>query len=516
MGVAKKLIVGKEEAREKLYRGIKILADTVGSTLGAKGQTVLYQFDNEVDGVPLVTKDGVTVASQIFLDDPVENLGAQLIKESAKNTVKKAGDGTTTSTVLTHAILSESGMNDDIDFIKGLGDAKDAVLDYMDKESVDVDLKMQQYVAKISTNNDEFLGSLVSEAIDKAGENGTVRWEVNQESSKTCVEVEAGAMIPSGLVDIQFINDQRQQMMVHDNPYIFVSTMKIQDIEQLKGITKIALEEKRPLIYIADFEPRVASQILMNVHKNKYALGIIRTPSFGPLRQEMLQDIADLVGATLHGGHLGDDTDSLDETFLGTCLQVSSSQSDTVLRFADKPDLTDKVEGIKRQIEGDETSMRKTQLKARLAMLAGAIGTIKVWAPSEIELKEKYDRVEDAVYAVYAAKEEGILPGGGVALRNAGSSLGIKKDDSNYSKGWNAMVKAINSPFDKILSNAGLPIPKVLKKGFGVNVLTGEKVDMIKAGIIDPVKVTKSALLNAVSIAKTILGTNSVICNIEK
>ena len=511
----KKLITQKSEARKKLYRGVEILADAVGSTLGAKGQTVLYQFDNNPDGLPLVTKDGVTVAGQIFLDDPVENLGAQLIKESAKNTVRRAGDGTTTSTVLTHAILSLAGDNDDTNFVKGLDDAKNKVVEYLDEESIEVDLEMQKYVANISTNNDAELAGLISEAVEKAGDNGTVTWKINENTCRNEIEVEDGAIIPSGIPDPGFINEAGSQQMVYDKPLVFVSTMKIQDIEQVKPITKLA--SGRPLVYIADFEPRVASQILMNVHKNKMPLGIVRTPSFGPLRQEMMQDIADLLGCSLHGGHLGDDVSQLDESFLGECQGLFSDGLKTVLKFDKKPDLTDKVDGIKKLIDsGDESEMRKGQLKERLAMLAGAIGTVKIWAPSEIELKELYDRTEDAVLAVYAAKDGGILPGGGIALRNASNKIGTKKGDSDYANGWNVLIKAINSPFEKILSNAQMDIPPVMSKGLGIDVLTGKKVNMVKSGIIDPAKVTKQALINAVSVAKTILSTNVVINNIEE
>ena len=514
----KKLITEKNEARKKLYKGIKILANAVGSTLGPKGQTVLYQFDNEPDGVPLVTKDGVTVAEQIFLEDPVENLGAQLIKESAKNTVRRAGDGTTTSTVLTHALLELAGDNDDTDFVKGMNDAKDKVLAYLDKEAIEVTLELQKFVANISTNNDEMLAGLISEAVEKAGDNGTVTWKLNNEACRTEVEIEDGAIIPAGIVDPGFINTPESSQMVHENPLVFVSSMKVQDIEQLKPITSLALSKYpgRPLIYIADFEPRVSAQILMNVHKNKMPLGIVRTPSFGPLRQEMLEDIADLVGCKLHGGHLGDDVDSIDESFIGQCSGIFADGQTTVLKFEVKPDLTDKVNGIKNQIEGDETSMRKGQLKERLAMLAGAIGTIKIWAPSEIELKELHDRTEDAVLAVYAAKDGGILPGGGVALRNAATTVGKKNTETLYSKGWNCLIEAISAPFNKILENAQLDIPPILKKGIGINSLTGKKVNMLKAGIIDPAKVTKQALINATSVAKTILTTNVVINNIEK
>lgn len=522
--MAKKLITFGEEARTKLYEGIDNLSRAVGSTLGAKGNTVLYQHGDEPTGVPLVTKDGVTVAKQITFEDPLMAMGANLVKEAANKTVQRAGDGTTTATVLTQAILQESGLDTSLEFINGLDDAYKEVLKYLEKEAKEVDSTLLKFVAKVSCNNDEELGDLISDAIDKAGEYGTVGWEVNMKNETTYVEVEDGSKIPSGYMDRNFVNVQKNELVMFDDAYVFVSSAKIQDIEQVKPIIKVALGDKeegtlpKPLVFIADFEPRVAATILQNVTANGMKFSIVRPPSFGPLQQEMLEDIADLVGCTLHGHHLGDELESDQTRFMGTCKQIMSTSSDTIIRFDKKPDLSEKVENIQALIAGDETTMRKRQLKERLAMLAGSIGNIYVGAPSEIELKEKYDRVEDAVYAVYAAKDEGILPGGGVALKNAARSL-VKSRKINkqedYIKGWNSLLEAIEAPYKKILSNAGINSVEDYDKGIGINVLTGKTVNMIEDGIIDPAKITKQALINAVSVAKTILGTDTVICNIE-
>ena len=509
----------KKTAREQLLIGINKLADAVGSTLGAKGQTVIYQHGNQKNGQYLITKDGITVADQINLSHPIQNAGVHLIKQAAKTTGDRAGDGTTTSTVLTQAILQNTPLDATIEFIEGINGAFDEVMKYIDATSIEVDNNLLEYVASISTNNDKELGDLISKAIIEAGEYGTVGWEVNFNDSSTYVNVEHGAQIPRGYLDPAFINVPELRRCDLENPYIFLSTAKIQDLRQIEPILEKAVKSKKGLLIVAEMEPKAAATIASNVKKHNLPFNIINPPEFGPLRDEMMEDLSDLCQCILHGNHLGDDVDMLDEKFLGTCDKMMSTATHTTLRFTDKPDLSKKVKYLKKQIEGKEAPSRKKQLKARLAMIAGAMGVIYVGAPSEIELKEKYDRVEDAVYAVYAAKEEGILPGGGVALRDASRYIGRKSDTTEYNKGWNVLLDSIQAPFKRILKNAGIPSeddPKRQDKGHGINVLTAEVVNMVDEGIVDPVKITKQALINAVSVATTVGNTGVVIMNIEE
>lgn len=511
----KKHVTLKSEARQGLLDGIEILSEAVGSTLGARGKSVIYQYGDKTDGIPLVTKDGVTVASHINLIDPVQNLGVQLVRNAAQQTARKAGDGTTTSTVLTYNLLKDSiTKNVSRDFIEGMECAFNKTLLYLEKISEDVDNDILNYVASISTNNDKELGDLIAGAIKEAGEYGTVGWEPNMDGVETYVNIEHGAQIPRGYIDPAFINNKQMGRVDLDEPAIFLTTAKIQDIRQLVPIFDIASE--RPLLIVGDLDVKVSATIASNVVKHGIQINVINTPEFGPLKQEMMEDLADLTGAKLHGAHLGDASDIIDESFLGSCHSSITDESYTTLRFKEKPNLSEKVKFLTKAIETESSPDRRKQYKNRLAMIAGAIGVVYVGAPTEPELKEKMDKVEDAVYAVYAARDEGILPGGGVALKNASEVIRLPKNaNQDYKEGFKTVARALKSPFVKILDNAGIDTPGKLPKGVGIDVIDGEVKNMRDAGIVDPLKITRQALTNAVSVAKTILGTNVTIHNIE-
>lgn len=511
-------VVFKKDAKDKLLSGVNLLADAVASTMGAKGQTVIYQMGVESNGIPMSTKDGVTVAKEITSEDRLESIAINIVREAARKTANKAGDGTTTSTVLAQAILNSSM---DIttgkrSFIKGMEDAAADTLKYLDDISEELTEEGIEFVASISTNSDEELGPLVSEAFKQVGEYGTVGYGVNHIGIDSYYQVEQGAQIPRGYLDPGFINDDESQKVILEKPYIFMSTSKFDSPRQLEFILKKAVDNNRSLLVIAECEPQVSSTLLMNKVKHGYKFNVIKPPHFGLLARETMEDLALLTGCQLHGTHLGDAADVIDESFLGTCDIAQTDRDNTVLRVSDGPNLSGHIKHLQHLIEVEGVGDRKKQLRSRLATIAGGIGMIYVGAPSEAAINEKVHRVEDAIYAVHAAKQEGILPGGGVALRDASNKLSVEKIDSkdlDYVEGYNMLLEAIKTPYNVIIENADLDVPKDLPVGEGLDVMTGDEVNMKEAGIIDPTLATKEGLINAVSVSKTLLSTGVVIQN---
>ena len=508
-----KSITFKEDAQKKLLSGINLLADTVALTMGGHGQTVIYQSQNAKNGIPQVTKDGVTVAMHIKSEDPVESLGINVVRDAARKTAKSAGDGTTTSTVLAQAILNNGvgRKGSQRDYIRGFVAASEKVLEYLSDISEEVSGDTLDYVAKIATNNDSDLGGIISKAFRDVGEYGHVWYQPNFKDISTYSKIESGAQIPRGFMDPGFINNKESRTVDLDNPYIFLSTSKINSARQLEAILEKTVGEKRALLIIADVEPQVATMLLANKLKHNMKFNVIPPPHIGSIMRETLDDLADLVGAVVHGSHLGDAAEQIGPELLGEADFAQSDNQFTVVRIEEKVDLSLKISALQKQIKDESEPDRIKTLKQRLAMVAGGIGMVYVGAPSDGELKEKMDRVDDAIHAVNAAKEEGVLPGGGVALKNASELIEIPKGDDDYIQGYKSLLEAIKTPFTTILGNAGLKDPDTLKRGWGVNVLTGKKVDMMAEGIIDPTKATKEALRNAVSVSKTILSTAATI-----
>lgn len=508
-----KKITFNPDAQKSLLKGINTLGDAVGLTMGAHGRTVLYRYDNDANGIPQSTKDGVTVANHIQIDDPIESLGATIVKDAARKTAEKAGDGTTTSTVLAQSILNQAVGREGSqrDYIKGMEAASKKVIEYLDKTSTEVSGKMINFVANIATNNDSELGDLIADAYDQVGEYGHVLYQPNNVGIDTYIKVESGAQVPSGFLDPGFINNQELRTVDLENPLIFLSTSKLDSPRQMEAILSKAVKEKRSLMVIADMEPQVATILLANKINNNYKFHVIKPPYFGLIMREHMEDLAELVGATLHGTHMGDAAETITADMCGTADFIQSNQSNTVIHISDEVDMTERVAMIQHQIEMESTPDRIKTLRQRLASIAGGVGMIYIGAPSEGELNEKVARVDDAVNAVLAAKQEGILPGGGIALKNASDSIDPPKGDDDYVEGFKALLQAIKTPFSTILTNADLKDPGTLKIGWGVNVLTGKKVDMNKEGIIDPTMATKEALINAVSVSKTILSTGLTI-----
>ena len=507
--IVKDLNFGKN-AKNKVIAGVEKLAKAVKSTLGASGKCVIYE---DARGNPVITKDGVTVAESVVLFDPVENMGATLIKETAKNTVREAGDGTTTATVLAESLLKEVNNSEGtIREIKdGIQSGLKKVNDYLDKISVKIEGDMLESVSSISCNNDAELGKIIAEAYTKVGKDGVVLMEESP-TEETYVEVVDGVQIDSGLTSPHFVTDKDKQICELDNPLVLIVSSEIPNIRRIQTVLEHVIKNKRPLLIVAPVDQQVKAALLMNKVKGNIKVNIVDLPGFGPTKQDTVEDLAFLVGAKVINEELGDDLDLIDVDCLGAAYTAITDDKNTVLTI-DTPEeeLDERIKSIQKLInKEDKNPFIKKKHQQRLAMLSGSVGVVKVGANSKVEMKEKKDRVEDAIYATKAALKEGIVPGGGVALLNASQKITAK------AVGEEILLKAITAPFHTVLANAGLeqvePRPA---KGLGIDVVTGEAVNMIDSGIIDPVLVTKSALKNAVSVVTTIISADCVISNIR-
>ena len=499
------------EAKERVITGINKLARAVKSTLGASGKCVIYEDGR---GKPVITKDGVTVAESVVLYDPVENMGATLIKEAARNTVKEAGDGTTTATVLAEALIKQidaaiaEGLT--IREIKdGVNDTLNSVIEYLNNTAIEVSGDMLKSVSSISCNNDKELGAIISEAYEKVGKNGVVLME-ESDSEDTCVEVVDGIQLDCGLTSPHFVTNTDKHLCELDNPLVFICSSEIPSIRKIQSILEHIIKNNRSLLIVAPVAQSVKSALMMNKVKGNIKINIIDLPGFGPTKKDATEDLAILTGAVVLNEELGDDLDLMKPEHLGEAEFCVTSNKDTILTLEGMTEgIENRIDELNNQVAKQKDGFIKKKLEQRLAMLSGSVGVIKVGANSKVELKEKKDRVEDAIYATKAALKEGIVPGGGVALLNA--SQEIKSDEAGM-----VLLKALPSPFRTILNNAGLEqTSKRPKKGLGVNVVTGKAVNMIESGIIDPVLVTKSALKNAVSVALTVMSADCVISNIR-
>ena len=499
-------------AKEKVISGVENLTQAVKSTLGASGKCVIYE---DARGKPVITKDGVTVAESVVLYDPVENIGATLIKEAARNTVREAGDGTTTATVLAESLLKEVDKQKEEASIReikeGIKSGLEKVNNYLSDVSVKIEGDMLQSVSSISCNNDTALGEIIADAYTQVGKDGVVLMEESP-TEETYVEVVDGVQIDSGITSPHFVTNKDKQICELDNPLILIVTSEIPNIRKIQKVLEHVIKNKRSLLIVVPVEQQVKAALLMNKVKGNIKVNIIDLPGFGPTKNDTVADLAFLVGAKVINEELGDDLDLIDIDHLGEAHTTITDDKNTVLTIdIPEKELKERVKSIQKLIDNEKDNpFIKKKHQQRLAMLSGSVGIINVGANSKVELKEKKDRVEDAIYATKAALQEGIVPGGGVALLNASQNL------TADAVGEKILMEAIRSPFDTILENAGLeqvgPRPS---KGLGVNVVTGKEVDMIESGIIDPVLVTKSALKNAVSVISTIISADCVISNMR-
>jgi len=508
--IVKNLSFG-QDAQDKVFEGITKLTKAVSSTLGAGGKCVMLE-DNQ--GRPIITKDGVTVADSVILLDPVENMGARLLKEAARKTVKEAGDGTTTATVLAHSILNEAykvqSKHNARELKKGIENMTYQVITYLESIAVPVTGDMIDNIATISTNNDSVLGKTIADAFRAVGETGIVMMETST-SAETEIEVIEGVQYDKGLVNSHFITNPNKRVAELENPVVLIIESPVDSIRQIQSVLEHVIKANKSLLIIADMETNVLSALAMNKVKGNIKVNVINAPTYGVNKKDTLADLALLTGATIINEDLGDDMDLILPEYLGSCLKAVTDDSETILQVnGTTEEVQLLIDELKTQLESKLNPAEVIRLERRLARLSAKVAVVKVGANSDVELKEKADRVEDAICATKAAIKEGIVPGGGIALLNASQTL------SGINIGEWVLLDAIKAPFNTILVNAGMEDTMTkFVEGDGLNVITGDIVNMIEAGIIDPLLVTKSALRNAASVAVTILSTDCVINNLR-
>jgi chaperonin GroEL len=495
------------EARQMIYSGVDKLYKAVSSTLGASGKSVILEDDA---GNPIITKDGVSVANSIILRDAVENMGATLLKDAARKTVDEAGDGTTTATVLAHAILTEAYEHDVKDVKYGIKTATDKVVKYLEKIAKPVSGGMLKHVATISANNDPELGEIISSAFEQVGDSGVVTMESSNDE-KTYHKIISGASFDKGLTNLHFATDEDKSKCVLNNPVVLICENKISNIREIESVLEFVIKNNKELLIVAEAESQVTGALAMNKLKGNIKINVIDSPDFGFNRKQKLHDLALITGAKVISEDLGDDIDMIQPEHLGVCLKSTTDLHETIIEIDEvREELQAAIDSVKSQLKKETNQAKKLTQEKRLGFLSCKVGVIRVGANSEVELKEKIDRVEDAINATRAAIKEGVVPGGGIALLNAAYRI------KPANEGEEILLKAIQKPWQVILDNADFSTEQMeARAGYGLDVKTGKSVNMIKAGIIDPLLVAKSALKNAVSVSTTILSTNCVINNLR-
>ena len=517
------------EARDGLKRGVDKLANAVKVTLGPKGRNVII---SKSFGAPQVTKDGVTVAKEIELEDALENMGAQMVKEVASKTNDLAGDGTTTATVLAQAIVTEGLKNvaagaNPMDLKRGIDKAVEAIVKDLEKQTTKVGNssdKIEQ-VASISANNDNVIGELIAEAFGKVGKEGVITVE-EAKGTETYVDVVEGMQFDRGYLSPYFVTNSEKMNAELDSPYILLFDKKISSMKDLLPVLEPVAQTGKPLLIIAeDVDGEALATLVVNKLRGSLKIAAVKAPGFGDRRKAMLEDIAILTGGTVISEERGFTLENTTLDMLGTAETVTIDKDNTtVVNGAGDSDMIKaRVGQIKSQIETTTSDYDREKLQERLAKLAGGVAVLYVGAASEVEMKEKKDRVDDALHATRAAVEEGIVAGGGVALVRSKKVLEkIKAENDDEATGIQIVNRAIEAPIRTIVSNAGgegaVVISKVMegKKDFGFNAKNGEYTDMIKAGIIDPKKVTRVALENAASVSGMILTTECALTDIKE
>ena len=517
------------EARDGLKRGVDALANAVKVTLGPKGRNVII---SKSFGAPQVTKDGVTVAKEIELENPLENMGAQMVKEVASKTNDLAGDGTTTATVLAQAIVKEGLKNvaagaNPMDLKRGIDKAVEAIVKDLVKQSKKVgnSTEMIKQVASISANNDDTIGDLVAQAFKKVGKEGVITVE-EAKGMETYVDVVEGMQFDRGYLSPYFVTDADKMIADLENPYILLFDKKISNLQEILPILEPVAQSGRPLLIVAeDVDGQALATLVVNKLRGGLKIAAVKAPGFGDRRKAMLEDIAILTGGTVISEERGFTLENAHISMLGTAETVTVDKDNTtIVNGAGKAsDIKARVNQIKAQIETTTSDYDKEKLQERLAKLAGGVAVLYVGAASEVEMKEKKDRVDDALHATRAAVEEGIVAGGGVALIRAKSVLEkLTTDNLDEVTGIQIVARAIESPLRTIVENAGnegsVVVAKVMegKGDFGFDAKTDTYVQMLKAGIIDPTKVTRIALENAASVAGMILTTECALVDIKE
>ncbi|MFN5134818.1 MAG: chaperonin GroEL [Chitinophagaceae bacterium] len=518
------------EARNKMKKGVDILANAVKVTLGPKGRNVVLE---KKFGAPAVTKDGVTVAKEIELEDPIENMGAQMVKEVASKTADIAGDGTTTATVLAQSIISEglkmvaAGANP-MDLKRGIDKAVSLVVENLKGQShtVGSDSKKIQQVATISANNDETIGKLIAEAFAKVGKEGVITVE-EAKGTDTTVDVVEGMQFDRGYISPYFVTNSEKMEAELQNPYILIYDKKISAMKDILHILEKVAQSGRPLLIIAeDLEGEALATLVVNKLRGTLKVAAVKAPGFGDRRKEMLTDIAILTAGTVISEEQGYKLENADLTYLGQASSVTLDKDNTTIvgGKGKKSDITARVNQIKAQVENTTSDYDKEKLQERLAKLAGGVAVLYIGAATEMEMKEKKDRVDDALHATRAAVEEGIVPGGGVAYIRAIEALEakVRGQIEDEQTGMQIVRRALEEPMRTLTANAGIDgsiVVQKIKEGkgdFGFNARTEVYENLFKAGVIDPTKVSRVALENAASIAGMLLTTECVIADKPK
>ncbi|RQU83481.1 chaperonin GroEL [Burkholderia cenocepacia] len=518
----------RDGARQQIVKGVNVLADAVKVTLGPKGRNVVIERGF---GAPVITKDGVSVAKEIELKDRFENMGAQIVKQVASKTADVAGDGTTTATVLAQAIVQEgmkhvaAGMNP-MDLKRGIDKAVGAVLDELRKLSRPISTHKEiAQVGAISANSDEAIGKIIADAMEKVGKDGVITVE-DGKSLENELDVVEGMQFDRGYVSPYFINDPAKQAAYLDDALILLHDKKISSVRDLLPILEAASKAGKPLLIVAeDVEAEALATLVVNSMRGILKVAAVKAPGFGDRRKAMLEDLAILTGATVISEETGKQLDKVTLDDLGSAKRVEVRKDDTIIidGAGDAARIEARVKSIRVQIDEATSDYDREKLQERVAKLAGGVAVIKVGAVTEVEMKEKKDRVDDALHATRAAVEEGIVPGGGVALLRARAALSdIRGANADQDAGIRIVLRALEAPLRVIAANAGdepsVVISKVLegKGNFGYNAATGEYGDLVDAGVVDPTKVTRTALQNAASIASLVLTTDATVAQAPK
>ncbi len=510
-----------ENARRALERGVNKVADAVKVTLGPKGRNVVL---DKKWGSPTITKDGVTVAKEIELEDPYENMGAQLCKEVASKTNDVAGDGTTTATVLAQAIVNEglryvAAGGNPIAVKRGIDKAVEAVIAEIKKTAKPIKDKEQvEFVATIAGNDNE-IGKQVAEAMDKVGKDGVITVEESK-GRETSLEIVEGMQFDRGYISPYFVTDPERMEAVLENPLILIHEKKVSSAQEFLPFLEKAAQTRRPILIIAeDIEGDALATTVLNKIRGVLQIAAVKAPGFGDRRKAMLEDIAILTNGRFVSEDLGTKLENVTVDMLGTAKKVVITKEETTIieGAGTKEEVMGRIALIKSQIEKTDSNYDREKLQERLAKLSGGVAVIKVGASTETELKEKKHRYEDALSATRAAVEEGIVPGGGSTLLRAAMALDASKVTGDELTGYSIVKRALEEPLRQIATNAGLEgsviVEKVKgsKEGFGLNAVSGEIVDLVKAGIVDPAKVTRSTIQNAASIAGLVLTTEALV-----
>lgn len=511
---------------EKILKGMNTLADNVGATLGPKGRNVIL-YDKK-QNIPVITKDGVTVAKFIELEDPFENVGVQILKQAAEQSATNAGDGTTTATVLARGILNRAqkylaaGVSP-IEMKRGMDKACVKIADILKDSARPIQSEEDiKHIATISANNDEAIGTLIATAVDSAGKDGSVLVE-EARSVKTSLDLIEGFRFDSGYISSTFINNERNGTVNYDSPLLMITDEKIEVIDQILPTLELAARENRPLVIVAsDMEGQALAAVIANAVRGTMKIAAVKAPRYGEERRNILKDLCASVGATFITKENGLSVRDTQLKHFGHCKSITVSKLGTTIvgGKGNEEEIETRIEAIKALIQEEDNLKVCERLQERITRLASGVAVIRVGAPTEVEMIEKKHRIDDALEAVRSAQEEGIVPGGGVALLKAVKSFSLDVDNEGQAAGVKVIIAACEEPIRQMALNAGLSpdlVIDIVKKqtnySSGLNFLTGQVTDLAAAGVIDPVKVTRCALENAVSVASTIITTSHAVVN---